>query len=217
MMDVKQLVKSINERKKMLSKPNLKYYEDILVYIRLASMKDEKAKEEVLMEMLEHLIEAEQNGIEAEDVFGKTPKQLADEIIESLPAEKKSSAIFFMVETIILLVGVYIASTGLFNVILAEDFELHVGSVMICLVVIVGGFLLLLPILLKQLRQTSFTTSKMPFITSTIAMTIYIFSVATFVVFIPAIGQPFTVTPVMMLLTGLAFLLLYVVMKHANK
>ncbi|MER2000831.1 MAG: DUF1129 family protein [Lysinibacillus sp.] len=212
-MDVQQLVKSNNERKKMLSKSNLKYYEDLLVYIRLASLKEEKAKEEVLMEMLEHLIEAEQNGVEAEKVFGKTPKQLADDIIDSLPAEKKSSAIYFMVETIILLVGVYIASTGLFNAILKENYELHVGSALICLAALIGGFLVMLPILIKQLQKSSFSKSKMPFVISSITMTVYIFGIATLVVFIPAIGQPFNVTPWMMLGVGVALLIIYFSMK----
>ena len=216
-MNVQQLMKLNNERKKMLSKPNLKYYEDLLVYIRLANRKDEQAKEEVLMEMLEHLIEAEQNGVEADAVFGKTPKQLADEIIESLPKEKKLSGIYFMAETLVLMLGVYIASTGIFNIILKQDFELHTGNAVVTVVTLVGGFLIMLPILTGQLRKSSFGKTKAPFFIGTITITLYIFTVATVAVFVPAFGKPFTVTPLMMTVVGVAFLIVYTVMKFFRK
>lgn len=216
-MNVQQLVKLNNERKKMLSKPNLKYYEDLLVYIRLANRKDEQAKEEVLMEMLEHLIEAEQNGVEADAVFGKTPKQLADEIIESLPKEKKLSGIYFMAETLVLMLGVYIASTGIFNIILKQDFELHTGNVLATFGVIIIGFLVLLKILIGGIRKASFKNKKAPWLIPSIAMTIYIFSVSAFTVFVPGFGKSFTVTPLMMTVVGVVLLVVYGVMKLIRK
>lgn len=216
-MQVKQLVALNNERKKVLTTTNLKFYDDLLVYIRLSSLKDERAKEEVLMELLEHLIEAQQNGKNAEEVFGKKPKQLAEDIVASLPSMKKASMIPFILETILLLVGVYIASTGIFNLILKENFTVSIVSTLICLAVLIGGFLILLPILLKQLQNASITKSKMPFVYATIAIAVYIFTVGSVVTFVPAIGQSFIVTPVMMLVTGIVLLVIYTGMQIAQK
>lgn len=216
-MQVKQLVALNNERKKVLTTTNLKFYDDLLVYIRLSSLKDERAKEEVLMELLEHLIEAQQNGKNAEEVFGKKPKQLAEDIVASLPSMKKASMIPFMLETILLLVGVYIASTGIFNLILKENFTVSIVSSLIYLAVLIGGFLILLQILLKQLQNTSITKSKMPFVYATIAIAVYIFVVGSVVTFVPTIGQSFIVTPVMMLVTGIVLLVIYAGMQIAQK
>lgn len=84
-MNAKELIKLNNQKRENLTKSNLKYYEDMLVYIRLSYDKSEQETEEILSELLDHLLESQKAGKSAEDVFGDNPKKYADEIIGELP------------------------------------------------------------------------------------------------------------------------------------
>ncbi|WP_339288736.1 DUF1129 family protein [Ureibacillus sp. FSL K6-0786] len=75
---VKELIRQNNEKRKQLTPENQQYYENLLVYIRANLSRNERATEEVLLEMLEHLLEAQKEGKTASEVFGKNPKDLAD-------------------------------------------------------------------------------------------------------------------------------------------
>ncbi len=95
-MKAKQLIEENNRKRERLTKENEKYYGDMLVYIRLQLTLSEQQSEEVLMEMLDHLLEAQNEGKTAKDIFGPNPKQYADEIIENLPKEKKRQVLPFI-------------------------------------------------------------------------------------------------------------------------
>lgn len=84
-MKAKDLVRLNNERRAQLSKENLQYYEDMLVYIRLSYNKSEQETEEILSELLDHLLEAQAEGRTAADIFGDDPKKYADSIVGELP------------------------------------------------------------------------------------------------------------------------------------
>lgn len=84
-MNAKELIQLNNDKRKKLTKENLKYYEDMLLYIRLSYVKSEQETEEILSELLDHLLEAQKEGRSAEEVFGDEPKKYADEIIGELP------------------------------------------------------------------------------------------------------------------------------------
>lgn len=69
-----------------LSKENDLYYGNLVVYFRIKAMiRDEYHAEEALLEVLQDILEAQKNGISAEDYFSKNPKQVADEMICQLP------------------------------------------------------------------------------------------------------------------------------------
>lgn len=82
---VKELIEENNQKRKQLNEENLYYYEEMLVYIRLSYQKSEQATEEILAELLDHLLTAQEQGRTAEDVFGDNPKQYAEEIVGELP------------------------------------------------------------------------------------------------------------------------------------
>ncbi|UJL46205.1 DUF1129 family protein [Virgibacillus sp. NKC19-16] len=84
-MDAKELIQINNEKRKQLTKENKEYYEDMLVYVRLSYDKSDQETEEILTELLDHLVEAQAEGKTAEEVFGQEPKKYADEIIGELP------------------------------------------------------------------------------------------------------------------------------------
>ncbi|TMS99893.1 hypothetical protein FD687_06770 [Apilactobacillus kunkeei] len=100
-MKAEQLIEQNNELREKLNPKNKKYYENLLLYIRAkAVFQKEDDVETTLLEILNDLIEAQNNGQDAEDYFGKDPEQLASEIIDNLPKSffdtfKLSCYIFF--------------------------------------------------------------------------------------------------------------------------
>src|SRR5690606_18286594 len=95
-LDAKRLIEKNNKKRKLLTKENEKYYDDLLVYIRLHFTLSEQQTEEVLMEMLDHLIDGQKEGKAAKDIFGDDPLSYTDEIIEQLPKEDKRNIFQFV-------------------------------------------------------------------------------------------------------------------------
>ena len=84
-MNTRELIKENNNLREKLNSNNEKYYSDILIYIRSKGLiKSEYETEEILLELLNDLIEAQNKGIEAEEYFGKNSKILADEILNNI-------------------------------------------------------------------------------------------------------------------------------------
>ncbi|MES0857403.1 DUF1129 family protein [Geobacillus sp. G4] len=87
-MKATDLIALNNEKRKLLNSHNRVYYENMLVYIRSHLMISQQSQEELLMELLDHLIEAQKQGKQAEEVFGKDAKSYCDELIRQMPKEK---------------------------------------------------------------------------------------------------------------------------------
>lgn len=80
------LIKRNNNLRKELTLENKKYYEELMVYIRANStFKSELDVEQILLDILNDILEAQFNNQTAQSYFGKDPKQSADEILKSLP------------------------------------------------------------------------------------------------------------------------------------
>lgn len=78
-----EMVELNNQRRKLLNEANRKYYEDILVYLRMSRIPS-KQTEELLLEMLDHLLTAQQKGKTAKDLFGEDPEAYCEEIVQSM-------------------------------------------------------------------------------------------------------------------------------------
>ncbi|MED0948031.1 DUF1129 family protein [Bacillus mobilis] len=85
-MKVKDLIELNNEKRKLLTTENETAYSDMLIYIRLAKV-PEYQTEELLIEILDHLIEAQQEKKTAYDIFGDDLQAYCDELIASLPKQ----------------------------------------------------------------------------------------------------------------------------------
>lgn len=94
-MKVKDMIQLNNVKREQLNEPNLAYYEEMMLYIRLSSSKSEQHTEEILLELLEHLLEAQKEGKIAEEVFGKNPKAYCQELIAEIPSETRKEQIKF--------------------------------------------------------------------------------------------------------------------------
>lgn len=116
-MNAREMINVNNERRKYLSKENEKYYSDMLVYIRTSTI-SEKAGEELLLELLEHLIEAQKQGKTAEDVFGKHPKDYCERLIIGLPKPGWKERISFYLYISFLGVAWLLITDGVMNILL---------------------------------------------------------------------------------------------------
>ncbi|WP_181347437.1 DUF1129 family protein [Thalassobacillus sp. CUG 92003] len=116
-MSAEELVELNNQKRDMLNQVNVSYYEDMLVYIRLSYDKSDEESEEILMELLDHLLEAQAAGKTAEEVFGNHPKHYADEICGELPKMVTKKRTLYILMSLFYFVGVSAAVYGLFDLI----------------------------------------------------------------------------------------------------
>ncbi|MCC2494834.1 DUF1129 family protein, partial [Bacillus cereus] len=81
-MTEKEMVQLNNKKRKLLTPENEAAYGDMLIYLRLTSV-PQKQMEELLLEILDHLLEAQEDGKTAHDIFGEDLKAYCDELINS--------------------------------------------------------------------------------------------------------------------------------------
>jgi uncharacterized membrane-anchored protein len=112
MIEAKQLIEMNNKRRTELTPENEKYYSDFLIYIRLQLFLSEQQSEEILMEILDHLIEGQNEGKSAREIFGDDPKAFADKLIEQIPKENKRNLIRFFSSIVLGLVSYFFMIRG---------------------------------------------------------------------------------------------------------
>ncbi|WP_143416220.1 DUF1129 family protein [Geobacillus sp. E263] len=159
-MNAKDLVKLNNEKRKQLNEHNRNYYEDMLVYIRSHLLLSEQQSEELLMELLDHLLEAQKHGKSAEDVFGKDPKAYCDELIRQLPKEKKRNIYAFIGYLAIRLFALIALATGAVEL-AAElftdvDDTVYLGKVFVLFVIDFAVILLVVALVMHSVRKFVF-------------------------------------------------------------
>lgn len=132
-----ELIKENNHKRDFLNMENEKIYEDLLLYIRTDLRVDEHAAEELLMDLLDHLIEAQENGKDAADLFGDSPETYADELIANMPNEDRRNVVVLFATGIIGLAGWFAVSYGIINAVISlftpVDNELALGSILLIL------------------------------------------------------------------------------------
>lgn len=102
---VDQLVKLNNEKRKLLKEENERYYTDVLLYVRMQWRLSEKQSEELLLEILDHLLDAQAENKTAQEVFGDNPNQFAHDLIEEIAKEKPQNMAKFIGGIVIMLTG----------------------------------------------------------------------------------------------------------------
>lgn len=157
---VKEMIEQNNVKRELLTPENEEYYSNLMVYIRTNANKDEKACEEVLLEMLDHLIEAQQDGKSAEEIFGKSPKELGDEVTRSLPKEPISKQLEFVAEIILSLFGWAMIPWGIVTLIRKEDVTLSLGKVGGTVILSIIAFSLIMYIILSSVKKSTYKPLK---------------------------------------------------------
>lgn len=160
-MDTAQLIKENNRKRKLLTKENELYYSDMLVYIRLQLLISEEKTEEILVELLDHLLDGQKDGKTAEEIFGEDPRAYADEIIAQLPLEERKSIVSFLASLAIDLVSWALMIRGiiyfLFSQVREVDTTVHlfkgVGTIFIIAIVVIYGVFYILKMVKESLFQ----------------------------------------------------------------
>lgn len=162
-MKAKALIEENNRKRKLLTKDNETYYTGLLLYIRTSSNKSEQETEEILMEVLDHLLEAQAEGRTAADVFGDNPEAYAKEIAGELPAAMPKEVVKTLAMMGFIFLGVSCFVTGLLTTILSYGFdllepvyELYVGSFVVKGAASLFVVYALVAGTLKYLRQSAF-------------------------------------------------------------
>lgn len=122
----KELIETNAVLQEFLTKENEKYYGNLLIYIRImAFFRDVKKSEELLLEVLRDILDAQEQGISAEEYFGENPKKVADDIIKQLPIN--------LLDTVKIIL-IALASYSIFSIlpkIIFPDEDLDIGSLLI--------------------------------------------------------------------------------------
>ncbi|MBE5086956.1 DUF1129 family protein [Bacillus thuringiensis] len=106
-MTEKEMVQLNNKKRKLLTPENEAAYGDMLIYLRLTSV-PQKQMEELLLEILDHLLEAQEDGKTAHDIFGEDLKAYCDELINSSEHQNSFQQAAVIVFAVSLLLAVQI-------------------------------------------------------------------------------------------------------------
>lgn len=158
MIAVQKLIQDNNEKRNRLTEENEKYYDQLLVFIRSHLLLSERQSEEVLMEMLDHLLLAQCEGKTAKEVFGTNPKAYAQEIVDALPKEKKNSIWKFGIEVLGNLLGFFITTSALGKLFIKQD-TMYLYSVLILLGTVIIGGIAMIFLILYVLKKSAFEDS----------------------------------------------------------
>lgn len=118
MSTVRHLVKDINVIRDQLNQENLNYYDDVIVYVRDARI-ERQSGEELLLEMGQHLLDAQKRKQSAVQLFGKDSDTYATQLIENLPERRQlSKPMYYVMIVWIALTWVFLlqALAGFFKI-----------------------------------------------------------------------------------------------------
>ncbi|HFJ9283681.1 TPA: DUF1129 family protein [Bacillus toyonensis] len=102
-MNARDMIELNNKKRELLTFENEASYGDMLVYLRLSNVPEQQV-EELLLEILDHLIEAQRENKNAYDIFGNDLQSYCDKLISALPAQtklEKTSLIGFVISLLL--------------------------------------------------------------------------------------------------------------------
>jgi uncharacterized membrane-anchored protein len=159
-MNAKKLIEENNRKRECLTPENEAYYSDLLIYIRLQFTLSEQKSEEVLMELLDHLLDGQKAGKTAKEIFGDDPKGYADEMIEHLPKEEKRALIPYIGGIIGDILGWVLIIRGVIFLVLSRFIEVntmvHPATVLVTALAIAAFVLFIILFIFKMIERSLF-------------------------------------------------------------
>lgn len=223
-MHAKDLMKLNNEKRALLNEENEDQYGSMLFYLRANLTKSAQETEEILIELLDHLLAAQDEGKTAKEIFGDNLLAYCDEIIGELPREKMIDSILMFTWIGFIFLATLLISDSILDLILRMlgksewDITLSIGKTLILFPVLIITAVALIYFILKWISKGLF--KKMAkgnmflefifvcFIGATIATPVIVGSI-----FIPSIGTEITISKLYTLLIGIAFVLFSIILK----
>lgn len=158
------LIEENNENRALLNEKNLELYEEFLLYIRTDLRVDERAGEEVLMDLLDHLLEAQKEEKTGWNLFGDSPQAYADELIDALPKEKKRNVAVFILCQVLGLAGWFSITFGViyvsFSFFREVDTAISLGNILLILGAVALISLSAVSFIFKMISSTLFLPKK---------------------------------------------------------
>lgn len=213
-MNAKELVALNNEKQKLLTAENEAYYGDILVYIRLQPGISEQQTEELVMELLDHLLDAQEAGKTAQEVFGDDPKGYCKDMIAQLPKEKGKKTFNLVAYLIVQLIGFMLLGAGIVQFIAGfftdASVTVHAGSSVLVWIIDIILVFAAVAVILSLLKRSLFKkTSKIKDAIYFAAPGIPVFLGFIFLPkWIPTFGPAFHIPGAAVLVIGLLVLLI---------
>jgi DNA-binding ferritin-like protein (Dps family) len=163
-MNAKKLIEENNRKRECLAPENEAYYSDLLIYIRLKFTLSELKSEEVLMELLDHLLDGQKAGKTANDIFGDDPRGFADELIEHLPKEEKRALIPYIGRIIGDILGWLLIIRGVLFLVLSRFIEVdtmvHPATVLVMALAIAAFVIFTIVFLFKMIDRSLFKAKR---------------------------------------------------------
>lgn len=164
MRDTKKLIEENNEKRKLLSDDNLGLYEDFLLYIRTDLRVAEHESEELLMDLLDHMLEAQHEGRSGTELLGSDPKAYADELIEGLPKDKKRDVIPFISSQVSNSLGWFALVLSIVHLVMPMFTEIKatspLGNLVILALAVLGVSALGVKVIFTLVRSSLFSEKK---------------------------------------------------------
>ncbi|WP_339148555.1 MULTISPECIES: DUF1129 family protein [unclassified Sutcliffiella] len=164
MSHTKKLIEENNEKRKLLSDDNLQLYEDFLLYIRTDLRVAVHESEELLMELLDHMLEAQHEGRSATDLLGSDPKAYADELIEGLPKDKKRDVIPFISSQVSNSLGWFALVLSIVHLVMPMFTEIKapspLGNLIVLALAVLGVSALGVKVIFTLVRSSLFSEKK---------------------------------------------------------
>lgn len=226
-MTVKELIALNNEKQAELNEANKEDYEAILIYIRLNSTKSERQTEEILLELLEHIILRQQDGKTVRDIFGDDLEAYAKEIIDEIPKETLKKQLKFGMRLIFIFLAVFSFSRGVIDIGLYYLFDFgeiehiyYLGSsltiILIDIVIALLGIMLILYWFKVTLFQYKHHSSIRQFIELSLIMSGLLALFILVAYFMPDFGTPFIISSFVFLPLGLGLYMLTFLFKNKH-
>lgn len=221
-MHAKDLIKENNEKRELLNEENREDYEEMLSYTRLTS-KSEQQTEEILMELLDHLLVAQEEGKTAKDIFGEDLKAYCDELISELPKETRKDQLIFLLYLSLNLLGIVATFVGIANYLTfrffelgTETFDFYLGtgiSIVVIDLILLAGFVYIVLLWINgSIFKKKPVKKWMEFLQIWVLTMIYIGLTLLIFMFMPPFGNPVSVSYLAVVGVGLVLYLASVVM-----
>lgn len=212
-MHANDLIKVNNEKRALLNEVNKKQYGDMLVYIRSNLTKSTQETEEILIELLEHLLVAQEEGKTAKDIFGEDLQAYCDDIIGELPKEKKKDAILFIFFLGANFISIYFISEALLSYIFTSfgkgtlEWTLSLGKTAIVFSLLILTAFAIIYFIITWIHKTAMSHKETFSLKDFFIVWLIIVIVATPVVlsfiFIPSFGIEIVIPKVYTLIVGI--------------
>lgn len=222
---VEQLVKENSEKRSLLTEDNENYYTDLLVYVRLQWRLSERQTEEVLLEMLDHLLDGQNEGKSAANIFGKDPLLFADQLIKEISQEKPRNMLFFLTGLATLLLGWVLIIGGLINIIFSffteVSYQVNLFHTSLSALMIIIFIVLVILVTFKTIKKDLFKeynrkrerkSSRIVGLTAGLSMLVVLLLIK----FLPKIGPSFNFNPILSIALGAVLLLIYYGVKNLS-